>query len=56
MLAAGSGGLLEEGMVLCVEPGIFQPALGGCSTEQMVVVTSTGASALTTLTGRLWLQ
>ncbi|MGI8914881.1 MAG: M24 family metallopeptidase [Chloroflexota bacterium] len=53
MLAPGSG-VLEEGMVLCVEPGIFQPGLGGCSTEQMVVVTAIGGQALTTLTGRLW--
>ncbi len=56
LLAAGSSESLEEGMVLCVEPGIFQPGLGGCSTEQIVVVTATGASVLTTLTGRLWAQ
>ena len=53
MLVPGTGDL-EEGMVVCVEPGIFQPGLGGCSTEQMVVVTATGGRSLTTLAGRLW--
>jgi Xaa-Pro aminopeptidase len=53
MLTPGTGHL-EEGMVLCVEPGIFRAGLGGCSTEHMVVVTAGGAQALTTLTGRLW--
>jgi Xaa-Pro dipeptidase len=53
MLGTGAGDL-EEGMVICVEPGIFRPGLGGCSTEQMVAVTAHGAQALTTLTGRLW--
>lgn len=53
MLTPGAGSL-EAGMVLCVEPGIFQPGLGGCSTEHMVVVTADGAQALTTLSGRLW--
>lgn len=54
MLLADSAELLQEGMVLCVEPGIFLPELGGCSTEQMVVVTAEGSRALTALTGRLW--
>jgi Xaa-Pro dipeptidase len=53
MLTPGAGSL-ETGMVLCVEPGIFQPGLGGCSTEHMVAVTDGGAQALTTLSGRLW--
>jgi Xaa-Pro aminopeptidase len=55
MLAPGPGSL-EEGMVICVEPGIFQPGIGGCSTEQMVVVTAAGSRSLTTLTGRLWVD
>lgn len=53
MLVPGAGSL-EEGMVICVEPGIFQPGIGGCSTEQMVVVTADGRRSLTTLAGRLW--
>lgn len=53
-LLASNTGMVRAGMALCIEPGIFQPGLGGCSTEQMVIVRQTGAEALTTLTGRLW--
>ena len=54
MLLADRDEPLQAGMALCVEPGLFAPGLGGCSTEQMVVVRDDGAEALTTLTGRLW--
>lgn len=37
---------LKEGMVFTVEPGLYEPGVGGVRFEQMVVVTSTGASLL----------
>ncbi len=38
--------LLEEGMVITVEPGLYQVGLGGVRFEQMVHVTKTGAEIL----------
>jgi Xaa-Pro aminopeptidase len=43
-------GLLEEGMVITVEPGIYIPGLGGVRLEDMVLVTSQGPEVLTHLT------
>jgi len=34
--------VLEVGMVMTVEPGVYIPGLGGCRTEDTVVVTQTG--------------
>jgi Xaa-Pro aminopeptidase len=44
-----SDGLLEEGMVITIEPGIYLPGLGGARLEEMVLVTETGAEVLTRL-------
>ena len=44
-----SEGLLEEGMVITIEPGIYVPGLGGVRLEEMVLVTETGAEVLTRL-------
>jgi Xaa-Pro aminopeptidase len=43
-------GLLEEGMIITVEPGIYVPGLGGVRLEDMVLVTSQGPEILTHLT------
>jgi len=54
-LRAGSEELLEEGMVLCVEPGAFFPDRGGASLEEEVVVTEDGCEVLTSgIPRRLW--
>jgi Xaa-Pro aminopeptidase len=41
--------VLEEGMVICVEPGITLPGEGAFILEQMVRVTADGAEVLTRL-------
>jgi Xaa-Pro dipeptidase len=39
--------LLEEGMVIMVEPGSYVAGVGGLRTEHMLLVTATGAEVLT---------
>lgn len=40
------GGILEPGMVVTVEPGLYYPAIGGVRWEDTVVVTETGCKIL----------
>jgi Xaa-Pro aminopeptidase len=42
-------GLIQEGMVFTVEPGIYIPNWGGVRIEDMILVTSQGAKVLTYL-------
>jgi len=42
-------GLVQEGMVFTVEPGIYIPDWGGVRTEDMILVTPQGAEVLTYL-------
>jgi Xaa-Pro aminopeptidase len=46
-------GLLQEGMVFTIEPGIYIPNWGGVRIEDMVFVTPQGAEVLTYLPGEL---
>jgi Xaa-Pro aminopeptidase len=46
-------GLLQEGMVFTIEPGIYIPNWGGVRIEDMVLVTPQGAEVLTYLPGEL---
>lgn len=46
-LAEGDGTLLEEGMVVCVEPGIYIPEVGGFRHSDTVLITSGGHEVLT---------
>jgi Xaa-Pro aminopeptidase len=52
-LGGGERTLLEEGMVVTVEPGVYLEGLGGIRIEDDVVVTSHGAQDLTTASREL---
>jgi Xaa-Pro dipeptidase len=40
--------VLETGMILTIEPGLYDPLLGGCRLENDILITETGADVLTT--------
>jgi Xaa-Pro aminopeptidase len=46
-IAIGQTDLLEPGMVITIEPGVYFPGKWGVRIEDMVVVTSTGCNVLT---------
>lgn len=53
-IAAGDETELVEGMVLCVEPKLTVPDIGGASIEFEVIVTKKGAEIITELPGQQW--
>jgi Xaa-Pro aminopeptidase len=48
-VTAKTDGLLEENMVITIEPGIYLPNVGGVRLENMVLVTESGGEVLTRL-------
>ncbi|MDR2471112.1 MAG: Xaa-Pro peptidase family protein [Treponema sp.] len=42
-----NGWILQPGMIITVEPGLYDPRLGGCRLENDVLVTEEGAETLT---------
>jgi Xaa-Pro aminopeptidase len=46
-LAAGQKEVLQPGMVVTIEPGVYIPGVGGVRIEDMVVVTDNGCQILT---------
>lgn len=53
-LTTGDATKLEPGMVLCIEPSIFEPGRRGCAIEQEVVVTNGDPEIITSFPTRLW--
>lgn len=46
-IAVGGGHVLEEGMVISIEPGVYLPGMGGFRHSDTVLVTQRGCLALT---------
>src|SRR5699024_12484912 len=46
-LAKGSKTIIEENMVVTIEPGIYVPNVGGCRIEDDIIVTNEGNIRLT---------
>jgi Xaa-Pro dipeptidase len=42
-----NAGILQEGMVLTLEPGLYDPVQGGCRLENDILITAEGAEVLT---------
>ncbi len=50
LLTPANPTVLEPGMVLCVEPGLFVPNWAGALIEQEVIIQASGAPEVITLT------
>jgi Xaa-Pro dipeptidase len=44
---ADNNWILAPGMIITIEPGLYDPVHGGCRLENDVLVTETGAEVLT---------
>jgi Xaa-Pro aminopeptidase len=48
-LSTTSENVLEPGMIVTIEPGVYLPGVGGVRVEDLLVVTKDGAENLTSL-------
>jgi len=55
-VAKAASGTLGSGVVVTVEPGVYLPGVGGVRIEDTVVVTDTGADALTSFPKQLSIE
>ncbi|MEX2256703.1 MAG: Xaa-Pro peptidase family protein [Acidimicrobiia bacterium] len=55
-VAKASGGSLDAGVVVTIEPGVYLPGIGGVRLEDTVVVTDAGADALTSFPKHLSIE
>jgi Xaa-Pro aminopeptidase len=55
-IAAGQKQLLEPGMVVTVEPGVYLPGEFGVRIEDMVLVTAKGREVLTAASPKSWIE
>ncbi len=54
VLAKGDQTILVPGMVITVEPGLYQTGFGGCRIEDEILVTETGTQVLNACCRRWW--
>jgi Xaa-Pro aminopeptidase len=54
-LAAGSDAVLQPGMVITIEPGVYLPGKCGVRIEDMVLVTERGYEVLTPVS-KEWIE
>jgi Xaa-Pro aminopeptidase len=55
-VAKSAGGTLDVGVVVTVEPGVYLPGVGGVRLEDTIVVTESGADALTSFPKQLSIE
>jgi Xaa-Pro aminopeptidase len=54
-IGTGSEEMLGAGMVITVEPGIYEPGLGGARIEDLLLVAEAGCTVLTSPSKKDWI-